>query len=366
MRRLAKRVLLTSARSVRAASCRTTGICELAACGQNTQEKAGQEPGFTHVFGMYISYYRNASPVTLRTAITSLRLRFSLPWHRKTSGRLPNGNQGDNGASGDDGGQGNRMMAKGPVGTIEQIKIVGRQVLEQSTQGIRYKDLVSGVLAKIVGVNPNNIKNGLFNLSQEPDVLRPSRGYWILKRFVNEETKPALIENEPQQLPKADEQAYYKPFAEWLTNEEQEVVEAIVVGGNTFKNKWATPDVIGTYKQQANDPVEFPLELVSVEIKIDANQSVTAFGQACAYRLFSHKVYIVMPITIQDVKDDLERLQALCTLFGMGLVLFKLDPDNPQFDRRVVARKFEPDTFYMNEFARRLQQTDPQAFNKLF
>jgi hypothetical protein len=115
-----------------------------------------------------------------------------------------------------------------------------------------------------------------------------------------------------------------------------------------------------------SDPVRFPLELVSVEIKIDASQSVTAFGQACAYRLFSHKVYIVMPTTIEQVKDDLERLQALCALFGMGLVLFKLNPDNPQFEKRVVARKFEPDMFYVNEFARRLQQTDQHTFNKLF
>jgi hypothetical protein len=256
-------------------------------------------------------------------------------------------------------------MATKPEGRIRTIARAGRRVLEQFPQGIRYRDLLSKVQAETGEENPNNAAGGLFELSKEPDVLRPSRGHWILQKFVNEEARPTQrAESEPQQPP--NEQAYYKPFADWLTNEEQEVVEAIVVGGNTFKNKWATPDVIGTYKQQANDPVEFPLELVSVEIKIDASQSVTAFGQACAYRLFSHKVYIVMPITIQDVRDDLERLQALCALFGMGLVLFKLDPDNPQFEKRVTAQKFEPDTFYMNEFARRLQQTDPQAFNKLF
>jgi hypothetical protein len=124
--------------------------------------------------------------------------------------------------------------------------------------------------------------------------------------------------------------------------------------------------VIGTYKRQPIDPVDFPLELVSAEIKIDPGQSVTAFGQACAYRLFSHKVYIVMPLTIERVKDDLERLQALCTLFGMGLVLFKPDTANPAFEKRVTARRFEPDIFYVNEFARRLRQTDPQTFNKLF
>jgi len=145
------------------------------------------------------------------------------------------------------------MMAKGPVGIYSQTKQVARKVLEQSVQGIRYKDLVSRVQAENVKTNPNTIQGALFELSQESDVLRPSRGHWILKRFVNEETKPALLENEPQQPQKADEQAYYEPFAKWLTNVEEDVNEAIVVGGNTFKNKWATPDVIGTYKPQPSD-----------------------------------------------------------------------------------------------------------------
>jgi hypothetical protein len=62
----------------------------------------------------------------------------------------------------------------------------------------------------------------------------------------------------------------------------------------------------------------------------------------------------------------LRQLESLCTLFGMGLVLFKRVPGNPQFEKRGAARKFEPDMFYVNEFARRLQQTDQQAFNRLF
>jgi hypothetical protein len=253
-----------------------------------------------------------------------------------------------------------------PPGITSQIKQAAQQVLEQSPQGIRYTDLVNKVHAHNAGANLNTIHGTLQTLSGEAGVLRPSRGHWILEKFVNEEARPGAAEARFQQPPIADEQAYYEPFAKWLTNVEEEVNEAIVVGGNTFRNKWATPDVIGTYKPQRSDPVPFALELVSAEIKIDASQSVTAFGQACAYRLFSHKVYIVMPITIEDVKDDLERLQALCALFGMGLVLFKLSPADPQFEKRVVARKFEPDMFYVNEFARRLQQTDRQTFDKLF
>ena len=262
-------------------------------------------------------------------------------------------------------------MATEPIGIVNQIKRTARQVLEQSSQGIRHAELVSRIQAELPSAKPTTIAPSVSDLpSTETDVLRPSRGFYILAKFANTEARPVLPENGPQQSarpaqPPIAEQDYYEPLALWLKTEEQ-FSEAVAVGGNTFRNKWATPDVIGTYKPQPADPVKFPLELVSAEIKVDSGQSVTAFGQACAYRLFSHQVYIVMPVTIKDVKDDLERLEALCELFGMGLVLFKLNPADPQFERIVAARKFEPDLFYVNEFARRLRQTDQATFNRLF
>lgn len=263
-------------------------------------------------------------------------------------------------------------MAIEPVGVVNRIKQIATQVLKQSPQGIRFSELVSSVRREFPEAETNTVKTVVADLSRtDPSVVRPSRGLYILSEFSNGETRQPLEAEVPRQTGEISQQTvleadYYEPFASWLQTVEEEVNEGIVVGGNSFRNKWATPDVIGTYKPQPADPVKFPLELVSAEIKIDPGQSVTAFGQACAYRLFSHKVYIVMPNTIEAVKDDLERLQALCTLFGMGLVLFKLDRNDPQFEKRVAARKFEPDMFYVNEFARRLQQTDQSTFNKLF
>lgn len=137
-----------------------------------------------------------------------------------------------------------------------------------------------------------------------------------------------------------------------------------MVGGSTFKNKWATPDVIGTYKPRKSDPVAFPIELVSAEIKIDGSQSITAFGQACAYRLFSHKTFIVMPNTISA--NDLDRLDALCSLYGMGLVIFELSPESPNFQMKLKPQRFEPDIFYVNDFARRLLETNRHDFDRLF
>ena len=53
-------------------------------------------------------------------------------------------------------------------------------------------------------------------------------------------------------------------------------------------------------------------------------------------------------------------------LFGIGLVLFTPQVDNPEFQIRVRALRFSPDMFYVNEFADRLFKLDPAVFNRLF
>jgi hypothetical protein len=108
-----------------------------------------------------------------------------------------------------------------------------------------------------------------------------------------------------------------------------EVTEAITIGGNIFKGKWNTPDVIGVLRPRKGDLIKFDPQIVSAGIKIDPSQPVTAFGQAVSYRLFSHKCYLVLPDS--TAADDLDRVEALPTVFGLGLVVFNVDPDNPGF-----------------------------------
>ena len=64
------------------------------------------------------------------------------------------------------------------------------------------------------------------------------------------------------------------------------------------------------------DMIQFPIEIVTAEIKISPQAPVVAFGQAVAYRLFSAKTYIVMPTTLAP--ENLDRLKSLCMLFGVG------------------------------------------------
>ena len=85
---------------------------------------------------------------------------------------------------------------------------------------------------------------------------------------------------------------------------------------------------------------------------------------AAAYRLFASKTYIAMPSTVPQV--DLDRLESLSILFGIGLALFEPNKDHPNFQIRVRAQRFSPDMFYVNEFAERLREHDSTTFEALF
>ena len=138
------------------------------------------------------------------------------------------------------------------------------------------------------------------------------------------------------------------------------------------EHKWRTYIQIGTMNggtsllpsRRSGSVIDFPIEIVSAEIKIDPQSPVVAFGQAISYRLFSTKTYIAMPTTLTE--EDQSRLESLCMLFGIGLVLFQLNKDAPQFSIRVRAQRFLPDMFYANEFADRLKQYNSQIFKELF
>lgn len=151
------------------------------------------------------------------------------------------------------------------------------------------------------------------------------------------------------------EEDFYKPFADWLINEVEEATKAIPLGGNKFRDKWGTPDVIGIRESRRSDIITFPTEIVSAEVKADARDLITAFGQACLYRLFSHKCYIVIPKNSPE--EDIFRIDTLCLIFGMGLVLFNTgNIDQPEFEIRVRPLRHEPDMLYVNRYLKLIER----------
>lgn len=159
------------------------------------------------------------------------------------------------------------------------------------------------------------------------------------------------------------EQDFYESFAAWLEDNDEATVAA-ALGGSSLGGKWGTPDVIGVLKPRAQDIFKFEPQIVTAEIKAVPTQPVVAFGQAVAYRLFSHKSYIVVPDS--TTSDDMNRLKSLCSIHGVGLVTFALDKEQPDFNVVVLPVLAAPDMFYVNNMLDRLKASEPRLLNKLF
>lgn len=251
--------------------------------------------------------------------------------------------------------------------SVLQIRERARAIIAENPGGIRYSALLDRIGRESPETSRKTIAATIWDLEKTSptEISKPSRG---LYKPTNAESNDSIVVGNTEQIAPSGvrirELDFYQPFADWLKNDLDEVTDVAPLGGASMKTKWGTPDVIGVYKPLAGNLIKFPLEIVSAEIKIDPQAPVVAFGQAVAYRLFSAKTYVAMPSTLTE--EDQSRLESLCMLFGVGLVLFDIDKADPRFSIRVRAQRFSPDMFYVNEFAERLKLHDGQTFEHLF
>lgn len=241
--------------------------------------------------------------------------------------------------------------------SVKDIQALAVEIIREHAGGIRYSALVKEIHTRHAETPINTIHGSIWNLDtvRPTEVRKPSRGLYVAAQLA-EVPEPVKL--------KVSEDEFYESFGEWLRNELDEVTDVVALGGASFRAKWGTPDVLGVYKPLASNLVKFPLEIVAGEVKVAPSEAITAFGQAVAYRLFAAKTYIAMPKSISE--DDLSRLESLCMLFGVGLVLFDPNPKEPNYDIRVRAQRYSADMFYVNELADRLRAQDPRTFEKLF
>jgi len=240
----------------------------------------------------------------------------------------------------------------------QREKIISKalEILISDPNGVRYSDLVRQIHQEFPEIPVKSIPATIWNLEiRVPDkVYKPARGLFRHIAFREEE----ISEEErkpPPEIERIKEEDFYKPFADWLVSEFEECTKAIPLGRNKFRDKWGTPDVIGKREPLRSDIIKASTEIVSAEIKADTKDLITAFGQACSYKLFSHKSYIVVPKS--SPQDDVSKLDALCLIFGIGLVLFNNSNINdPQFEIRVRPLKHEPDMFYVNKYMKLIEK----------
>ena len=230
------------------------------------------------------------------------------------------------------------------------------EILQSNANGIRYSELVRKIHQELPDIPINTIHGTVWNLEARvpSEVYKPARGLFRHITFREKEVSEKEGKR-PGAIKRTAEEDFYQPFADWLKKESEECTEAIPLGGNKFKDKWGTPDVIGKREPSRSDIIKVPTEIVSAEIKADTKDLITAFGQSCLYKLFSHKSYIVIPKN--SPQDDISRLDALCLIFGIGLVLFdNTNVDDPQFEIRVRPLKHEPDMFYVNKYMKLIEK----------
>ena len=235
----------------------------------------------------------------------------------------------------------------------ERITEKAFELLEATSHGIQFSELVAQLHTAFPDAPHGTITGSIWNLDARfPELIyKPSRGLFRLTKFrkdvVVQTQQTVQLTVTPTQGTSCESE-FYEPFADYLVNDLEECTKAIALGGNRFGGKWGTPDVFGIFLPRESDIVKSPLEVIVAEVKTDTAQLITAFGQACAYKLFAHRSYLVVPREAQP--EDIGRLDALCTIFGIGLILFNTtQPDNPIFQIRVRAAKHEPDAFYINQ-----------------
>ena len=188
-----------------------------------------------------------------------------------------------------------------------QIRKIALQILDNNPQGVRYSELSRKILEQ-GNFNKNTISGATWDLDATfPDkVYKPDRGLFRLLKFKEN------VSVQPDEQPGP---------------------------------KQSKPKAIRESKR--SDIVPFPTEIIAAEIKTDSAGLITAFGQACAYKIFSHKSYIVVPA--DSLYEDITRLDTLCRQFGIGLILFdNTNAEDPSFEIRSRAVKHEPDMFFVN------------------
>ena len=226
------------------------------------------------------------------------------------------------------------------------------ELIKSNPNGIRYSELIRAIKQEFPEIPENTIHGNIWDLETKfpQEIYKPARGLFKHVSYRAQAEEEAPIPLTPTKIKdKIQEDEFYQPFADWLVNELEESTKAIVLGGNKFKDKWGTPDVIGVNKAPEKFILKYPTEIVSVEIKSNTDGLITAFGQACSYKLFSHKTYIVIPES--SSREDIEKIDALCLIFGIGLILFNNENvKDPNFDIRVRASKHEPDMYYVNKY----------------
>jgi len=136
----------------------------------------------------------------------------------------------------------------GPTESIRnRIVSLATRLLSENPDGIRYAELVRGIDTLDSSLKVNSIQGYIWDLDQKfpEQFYKPPKGLFRLSKFRDVETNQLKFELIPKPNIKIKEGDFYGAVADWLQNDIEECTRAVPLGGNRFKDKWGTPDVIG-------------------------------------------------------------------------------------------------------------------------
>ncbi|HII83214.1 MAG TPA: hypothetical protein HA269_08155 [Ferroplasma sp.] len=235
-----------------------------------------------------------------------------------------------------------------------RIREKAYEIIKERPSGIRFSELVNVIIKENPDFNINTINAQIANLRNHKDYkdkLSQIPGIYMAIEYENNPNLPSknVAESETNSI-KHYEKEFYEPFANFLKGDLNECTAAKDMGNSRLQFKWSTPDVVGYSKVKTTSGFKSHPELVACELKVETTYDalIKAFAQAVSYLLFCHKSYIAVP---EDTPlNALTRLENLCILFGIGLILFdRTDPNKPEFKIRNRALRHEPNIFSLND-----------------
>ncbi len=236
----------------------------------------------------------------------------------------------------------------------EQFRLIAKRLLEEAGgAGISSRKIKNSVYQE-AGINENtstgswnhfSVKKGVIDSTEGYGIVKIEKGLYRLAKFANDNSD--TVEDIKEDIAdKKLEQYYYPKFAKFLVEDDdvERCSNAITLEERIFNDQWGNPDVIGI-KQFAKG-LSSP-KIITAEIKVSQSTKdiLKGFGQSCAYKLFSHKVYLVIP----SGSNIEQRIFTLCIKFNIGLVLFNLNGalDDIHWEVKNEPTYDEPDYDYV-------------------
>lgn len=227
------------------------------------------------------------------------------------------------------------------------------ETLKDYPEGLKLADLISLVTRKFFPEQVEaNMRAFIKRILKYPNIEKISKGrYRVNFQMQTElkETNGLLLYNLSKNEKSKIEFEICNSFANFLVNNLKEASKTWVFYEHKYDDGIFLPEVLGInpFDFQNFDPRD--VEITSACASLDIVDIPFILGKAMGYKIFSHRVYIVLPDRIEKFEDKMKLLENFCMKFGIGLVYFNISRRS-EFFVRIKAVRIMPEPYFVNEY----------------